>query len=207
MMETYRLARLVLALLLAGCTVEPTPSLIANCRASQPLAVAGPPVRSLLVATDDAMQFRCWTCRDLLRDWQLDFVEFPSRAAKDRVDRARILPAGHASCTALPKEAWRPLSRLPFRMRAPRGSCLGVELDQESAAEAELRLWSASEGDHSSENFHAVRRPGGEPMLRLTNYTIRPAEAPAVTCHRIVPSFPADPFRFAFSRIAAPRGR
>lgn len=204
-MTGRRLVPALLALAVAGCTLDPTPSMIADCRHSAVVeARPGPRATSLRVEISGGDR-ACRACIDLLRAWRLDFVEFPSEGSGRLVDRVRLLPRGDPRCAATGQNDRQPRPPLPLFLSVPRRSCLAVERGRESEAAMRLAVTVAPAGDHAMELYEAGPSAGGEPTVRVRDFTIRAIEAAPATCARVLRDFPANPARFVLDRVAERR--
>jgi hypothetical protein len=200
------LGSLTVTLLVAGCTIRPTASQIADCRSSA-LAEARPAQRARSVFID--VPFRvpgmCLSCRDLLRRWRLDFVEFRSPGSDRLVDRVRLLPHGDPACAPTSGRDRQPERRLPLYLSVPKNSCLAIEPERTPEAEARLSVTGGNAGDHSMELYEGGPRIGGAPVARVRDFTIRAVDAAPATCAKVLAGFPADPLRYVMDRVAARR--
>ena len=181
--------------------------MIENCRALAGATTAPTAkVRSLLVVTPDLASYG-GTFMDMMRDYRLDFVEFPVRGKEGLVDRAGLAPRGDPRCAPTQPMGLffrGTVSRLPFSLAAPNGQCIAIELDQTSRAEMRFVVTEAPMGDHGSEVHEALRASDGASLGRVQNFAIRYAEA-GVDCREVVRTVPRNPVRFLLDHIAERR--
>jgi hypothetical protein len=200
-----RLPALALLVAVAGCTIRPTPSMIADCLGSAMFeAYEGPKAASLFIDGDRPGGV-CRSCMNVLRERRLDFVEFRDREQDGLVDRVRLLPRGDPRCAPTADHSRQPLAPLPFFLSVPGNSCLAVERHQQPSAEMRLTLRTEAAGDHAMELYDAAPRAGGPVRARVRDFTIRSPDAGAATCSRVVPGFPSDPMGYVLDRIAQRR--
>jgi hypothetical protein len=200
-----RFTQLAFLLLAAGCTIDPTPSLIADCRSSAVSETApGPKARSILIDGDRPTGV-CQACMNLLRNWRLDFVEFRAPDQDGLIDRVRLLPRGDARCAPTAEHSRQSLPPLPFYLSVPGNACLAVERGQQPSAEMRLALRTEAAGDHMMELYEAAPRAGGPVRVRIRDFAIRAVDAGPATCSKVVRGFPESPMRFVLDQIATPR--
>ena len=190
--------------LAAGCRVPPTPEQIARCRSDSRVELApAAKARSLRLAGNSWTYRRCRTCRDLLRDRRLDFVElFPSTGRDESVDRVRLHPLGSPSCSDKPI-ADSVLAPTPFRMRPPRGFCLGIEQNVAPLADVTIAVDSVPTADHPATVTRATR--GDTQIARIVDFRAEFADAAGSSCADIVRGFPPRAVDRIIEHVTEPR--
>ena len=207
-MVLRRLMLVALAVsLCAGCRVPPTPEQIARCRNDARVELPpAPKARSLRLAGDSWTYRRCRTCRDLLRDRNLEFVElFPATGRDEGVDRVRLHPLGSPFCIDKPVGRNREVLPPVFRMRTPPGFCLGIEPSVSSVAEVTIAVDQVPTADHPATITTALR--GETAIARIVDFRAEFADAAGSSCASILGNFPSRAIDRIIDHVTEPRAR
>ena len=192
------------SIMVAGCIVPPTPEQIARCHNDSRIELpAAPKARSLRLVGDSWTYRHCRTCRDLLRDRNLDFVELhPSTGRDEGVDRVRLHPQGSPACIVKPV-ADRSLAPPAYRMRTPPGYCIGIETQVAPNADTAIRVEVVPTADHPATVTLATR---GEAVLgRIVDFRAEFADAAGSSCATILDDFPARAIDAIIGHVTEPR--
>lgn len=205
--KRLRIPLLLMVSVVTGCDADPTPGQIERCRADAGVSLPeGTKVRSLYLEPSAFGVFACTTdCYRLLRDRNIAFVELQRPGGMDAVvDRLSFAPSGSAQCAPPFRRTANYYPPHRYQFRVPRGTCLVIDEQQQSRAEALLRERIIPSAIHPVTIREVLGRDGAA-LARIVDYRAPYIEVADVTCADVIPDFPRNSYKVILNHVTDAR--